>query len=169
VKKRFLIFVIVVLPSICGSGRFHPKDFQDDVVADRKGQAVIKQRSDLSKRIERFALKNGADESISVEMAELLSTLENGKVLAAIAAKESGFDVQAHGKAGEIGAYQVRPQFWGHPGDTFKSQTEKANQILEELLSTTNGNLESALEKYNGRGEKSKKYAASVLLLVSKI
>lgn len=141
----------------------------DDVVKYENKHKIINQRTELSKRIETFARNNGADEDMAAEMAELLSTLENGKVLAAIAAKESGFNVRAKGKVGEIGAYQVRPQFWGHPGETFKSQTEKTNQILEELLSTCNGNLESALEKYNGRGEKSKRYASSVLALVSKI
>ena len=136
---------------------------------NRGGRFFVKQRSDLSKRIETFARKYGADHAMAPEMAELLGSLENGKVLAAIAAMESRFDIKAEGRVGEIGAYQVRPEFWGYPGDNFKDQTEQANSILEELLRASNGDLESALGKYNGRGPKSRVYAAAVLSLLSRI
>lgn len=168
-KKSFLTLTFLALPSLCGSGEYFRKISTDELVENRAGRIFTMQRSDLSKRIETFVRNYGADHAMAAEMAELLGTLENGKVLAAIAATESGFDIQAEGRSGEIGAYQVRPEFWGHPGDSFRSQTEKTNSILEELLRSSNGNLESALRKYNGKGHKSEMYASRVLSLVSSI
>lgn len=169
VKKGFLTLAFLALPTLCGSGEYTRKIKTEAIVENKGGCYTVKQRSALSKRIEQFVRQHGVDPNLAVEMAELLETLENGKVLAAIAATESGFDIKAEGWVGEIGAYQVRPEFWGCPGDTFKSQTEQANSILEELLKASNGDLESALEKYNGKGQKSRMYATAVLSLISSI
>lgn len=168
-KVCVMALAVFALPSICGSGEYSRKIMPDAIVENRGGRLWAKQRSSLSKRIESFAVKYGADELLAAEMAELLCTHQNGKVLAAIAAKESGFDVRARGRAGEVGAYQVRPKFWGYPGTTFESQTEKAGSILRELLTASNGNLAAALEKYNGTGVRAKAYASSVLSLVAQI
>jgi len=169
VKICVMALAVCALPSICGSGEYSRKITPDAIVENRGGQHWVKQRSKLSKRIESFAVKYGADEMLAAEMAELLCALENGKVLAAIAAKESGFDVRALGRVGEVGAYQVLPKYWGDPGNNFSSQTEKADKILQELLDASNGDLAAALERYNGTGLKAKAYASSVLSLAAKI
>lgn len=169
VKIYVMALVVLALPSICGSGEYSRKTTLDAIVENRGGEHWVKQRSNLSQRIELFAVKYGADELRAADMAELLCSLQNGKVLAAIAAKESGFDIQALGLVGEVGAYQVRPEFWGDPGGCFKSQTEKADKILQELLDASKGDLATALERYNGSGLKAKAYASSVLSLIAKI
>lgn len=168
-KIYVMALAVFSLPSICGSGEYSRKITPDAIVENRGGRLWAKQRSNLSKRIESFAVKYGADELLAADMAELLCTHKNGKVLAAIAAKESGFDVLARGRAGEVGAYQVLPKYWGEPGNSFGSQTEKADKILQELLEASNGNLATALEKYNGSGLKARAYASSVLSLAARI
>lgn len=43
------------------------------------------------------------------------------------------------------------------------------NSILEELLRSSDGDLENALKRYNGKGQKSRLYATAVISLVSGI
>ena len=126
-------------------------------------------RSDLSKRIERFAVKNGADPAIAPELAELLSLCEHPRVLAAIAAKESRFDLQARGQCGEVGAFQIIPRHHGYPGRTWPAQTKAAERILNELVSDAGGKLSVAVRRYNGSGVKAARYSVHVLAMAKSI
>ncbi|CAH2031382.1 lytic transglycosylase domain-containing protein [Trichlorobacter ammonificans] len=169
-KIIVLVGACLALPSLCGSGEYSWEIRRDTVVETRGGRREIRPRSLLSQRIESFVRRHGAAAgSKAAQMAELLSRHRHGTVLAAIAARESGFDIQARGRAGEVGAYQVRPNIWGDPGETFGTQTEKAGSILRELLAESNGSLALALERYNGRGQRAKAYASSVLALAAGI
>lgn len=164
-----IALLVMLMPSVCGSGEHSGTVRPFTVVESRAGQVINRHRSVMSRRLEKFALKNGADAARASEIAELLGKMRYGTVLAAIAAHESRFDCGAIGKAGELGAYQIRPEFWGNPGNSFRSQTEKAVSILEQLLASSGGNLRVALERYNGTGDVSKKYASRVLQLATSI
>lgn len=169
-KKYLLTVACLALPSLCGSGEYSWEVRRDAVVENRGGHRNVRLRSPLSQRIESFVRRHGSVAGCrAAQMAELLSRHRHGAILAAIAARESGFDIRARGRAGEIGAYQVRPQFWGEPGETFEDQTKKAGRILNGLLTEANGNLAVALERYNGRGQRAKAYAAAVLSLAAGI
>ena len=75
---------------------------------------------------------------------------------------ESNLNTRAVGKAGEKGAWQVREKYWGKVPKTFKGQADQAEDILNELLETSNGDLRVALRKYNGSGTKAHRYANQV-------
>ena len=56
----------------------------------------------------------------------------------ALAELESSFDINAVGKVGERGLYQVRPEFWGMPPKSVEGQTRHALTILSRLKSECN-------------------------------
>lgn len=169
-KRTLLVLALVaLLPKIGGSADFSRTVSADVVEEHRGGQVLLKPRSDLSKRIERFAVKHGADPVVAPELAELLAACEFPRVLAAMAAKESNFNPNAVGNAGEIGAWQVRTEYWGHPGRTLGSQAKKSESILQNLVAESNGKLESAVRRYNGAGPKAVRYAAHVMSMARSI
>ncbi len=168
-KHGMLMLFLTLVPSICGPGEYHRLICPDAVIEKRADRVLTRQRSELSRRIEQFALQHGATTSMAPEIAELLEGLEHGPLLAAIAALESRFDCAALGEAGELGAYQVLPGIWGDPGTSFYSQTGNATSILQELLESSGGDISSALEHYNGKGLKAKRYASRVLRLANSI
>jgi len=169
VKLGKLMVFLTLFPSISGSSEYLRVIYPDAVIEKRADRVLIRQRSDLSRRIEQFALQHGASTTMAPEIAELLEGLEHGPLLAAIAAHESRFDCSALGKAGELGAYQVQPGIWGDPGTSFYSQTDNAISILQELLESSGGDIGGALEHYNGKGLKARKYASRVLRLANSI
>lgn len=165
----WVLAVVALLPQICSSGEYTRRVLPETVEENRAGVIVSVKRSSLSRRIEKFAVKHGADPAIAPELAELLASYEHPRVLAAIAAKESNFRLSARGKAGEVGAFQIIPKHHGHPGYTWSSQTSAADRLLRELLSDTGGRIEPAVRRYNGAGPKAVRYAKSVMVLVRSI
>ena len=169
-RKTLLILALVALsPQLCSSGEYTRRVLPETVEENRAGVTSSVKRSSLSRRIEAFAVKHGADPAIAPELAELLASYEHPRVLAAIAAKESNFRLNARGKAGEVGAFQIIPKYHGHPGKTWSSQTKAADRLLRELVSDARGRLEPAVIRYNGAGPRAERYAAHVLSLARSI
>lgn len=169
--KRLIVIVaaVALLPKLSGSAEYSRTVSAENVIENRGGKVLLVARSGLSKRIERFAIAHGAKPDIAPELAELISVHEHPRVLAAIAAKESGFNLLARGSAGEVGAYQIIPKLHGHPGRTWDSQTKAAERLLNDLVSDANGKLEPAVRRYNGSGEKATRYAKHVMLMARSI
>ncbi len=161
--------LIALSPQLCSSGEYTRRVLPETVEENRAGVTFSVKRSSLSRRIEAFAVKHGADPAIAPELAELLASYEHPRVLAAIAAKESNFRLNARGKAGEVGAFQIIPKYHGHPGKTWSSQTRAADRLLRDLVSDARGRLETAVIRYNGAGPKAERYAKSVMALVRSI
>jgi len=167
--KMVFLLATFLYPAICSSGEYTRHVSSEAVIENRAGVIASVKRSSLSKRIEKFAVTHGAKPDIAPELAELISVHEHPRVLAAIAAKESGFNLSARGSAGEVGAYQIIPKLHGHPGRTWDSQTKAAERLLNELVSDANGKLEPAVRHYNGAGPKAVRYAKHVLALAKSI
>jgi hypothetical protein len=164
VRKLFLLATFLY-PALCSSGEYTRHVSSEKIVENRAGVIVSVKRSSLSKRIERFAVAHGADPEIAPELAELIAVCKHPRVLAAIAAKESNFNDRARGKAGEIGMYQVLPHMHGHPGQTWREQTQSSERILDELVLSAGGRLRVAVRRYNGSGPKAVRYAKHVLVM----
>lgn len=160
---------VMLLPTIPNSAEYTRYVSAENVVTNRGGEVLLKPRSPLSKRIERFAVKHGADPAIAPQLAELLAACEHPRVLTAIAAKESGFNLRARGSAGEVGAFQIIPRYHGHPGNSWESQTDAAERLLKDLVSDSGGRLEVAVRRYNGAGPKAVKYARHVMEMARSI
>lgn len=160
---------VMLLPTIPSSAEYTRDVSAENVIVNRGGEVLLKPRSDLSKRIERFAVKHGADPAIAPQLAELLAACDHPRVLTAIAAKESGFNIRARGKSGEVGAFQIIPRLHGHPGNSWESQTDAAERLLNELISDSGGRLDVAVRKYNGAGPKAIKYARHVMSMAMSI
>lgn len=169
-KRSLLVLTMVaLLPKICSSGVYTKHVTSESVVENRAGVISSVKRSSLSRRIETFAVKHGADPNVAPELAELLVACDHPRVLAAVAAKESNFRLDAKGKAGEVGAFQVIPRYHGNPGHTWGSQTKSAERILRDLVESSGGRLESAVMKYNGSGSKAVRYAKHVMSMARSI
>jgi len=169
-KKTLLVLALVaLLPKICSSGVYSKHVTSESIIENRAGVISSVKRSSLSRRIETFAVKHGADPKIAPELAELLAACEHPRVLAAVAAKESNFRLDAKGKAGEVGAFQQIPRLHGHPGHTWGSQTKAAERLLKELVESSGGKLSAAVRKYNGSGPKAVRYASSVMAMAHSI
>lgn len=169
-KRTLLVLALVaLLPKIVSSGEYTKHVLPETVVENRAGVVSSVKRSSLSRRIEKFAVAHGADPAVAPELAELLATCEHPRVLAAMGAKESGFNPKAVGKAGEVGAWQVIPKHWGHPGRSLSSQAKHSEAILQELVAASKGRLESAVRKYNGSGPRAVRYASHVMAMARSI
>lgn len=169
-KRTLLVLAIAaLLPKICSSGVYSRQITPDSVVENRAGVITSTARTSLSKRIEGFAVKHGADPDLAPELAELLAVCEYPRVLTAIASKESRFNPDAIGSAGEIGAWQVREKFWGHPGETLAEQAKASEAILRDLVDASGGQLKPAIRRYNGSGKQAERYAEHVLKMALEI
>lgn len=169
-KRTLLVLTMVaLLPKIVSSGEYTKRVSPEIIIENRAGVTVSVKRSSLSTRIERFAVAHGADPKTAPELAELLATCEHPRVLAAVAAKESNFRLDAKGKAGEVGAFQIIPRLHGHPGHTWGSQSKAAERLLRELVDASGGNLEAAVRRYNGSGPKAVRYASHVMAMARSI
>ena len=80
----------------------------------------------------------------------------------AIGVIESGLNPFARGKHHERGAYQVIERHWGKVPRQLHEQGLQHERILEELLKASGGNVENAVRRYNGRGQKAARYARRV-------
>ena len=144
-KKIILLFVLLLNIS-CSSEIASHGSLES---ANRAGVTAPVERSSLSRRIESFAVKHGADPKMAPELADLLAECEHPRLMAAVAARESHFNPDARGTSGEIGMYRVIPKDWGHPGHTVRSQTKKTEEVLRKLIKANNGKLHVTLAKYN--------------------
>lgn len=168
-KRLIVILAVVLLPKLSGSAEFTRHVSADSIVENHGGKVLLKARSGLSKRIEKFAVKHGANPGIAPQIAELLATCEHPRVLAAIAAKESNFNENAIGSKHEIGMFQVLPSVHGHPGKTWADQTKTSERILHDLISESDGDLRTGVRKYNGSGAAARKYASHVMRMARSI
>lgn len=167
-KRLFIVLSATLLLSPLSGSAGSPSNVPAEIKLHRSGE-VLKTRSNLSKRIENFAVKNGANPAVAPEIADLIAACKYPRVLAAIAAKESGFTLTAVGKAGEIGAFQVIPAIHGHPGKTWREQAFSSERILKDLVSDSGGKLFVAVRRYNGSGPKAIKYANHVMAMAKSI
>ncbi|WP_188055632.1 lytic transglycosylase domain-containing protein [Oryzomonas rubra] len=168
IRLSIVLGCLLLPAATAGSGDYARHVSPEKIEGNRAGRVLLKPRSDLSKRIERFARKHGAGDR-APEIADVLATCDHPRVLAAIAARESRFDLHARGRAGEIGAYQIMPHQWGHPGHTWSSQTRSAERILDELVDASGGRLALAVRRYNGAGANAEQYSKHVLALANSI
>ena len=168
-KKLFFVIALLV-PMQCGSAEYSRSVLPEVVIENKGGAVTSRARTGLSLRIERFVRKNGVSDDLAPELAELLSICKYPRVLSSIPVREKTyFDPGAIGAVGEIGAFQIRPEFWGHPGHDIFSQTLKAQDVLEQLVKESNGSLSTAIRKYNGSGAQAEKYCRDVLRLARSI
>lgn len=173
VSSLVMVGTAIVL-GIAGAPQYAaPSDYNREVgpryIMEVKGyRMAFSPRAPLSIRIERFALSNGCDPDIAPELAELLVACDYPRVLAAIACRESRFDLEARGAVGERGMFQVRPDVWGDPGRSVYSQVQKTNEILSALIER-HRNLSRAVERYNGTGADARRYCVEVLQLAQRI
>lgn len=126
-------------------------------------------KAQLVGRLERFIQSHAKDPGVARSLARILVDCDHPRVLAAIAATESKFDLSARGRHGEVGAFQVKPSIWGHPGRTWRSQAKKSESVLKGLVSDAGGRLLPALRKYNGTGPAAERYADQVLAMATSI
>ena len=139
------------------------------IVEARGERTAVVARNPMAVRIERFAVKNGCAPELAPELAELLAECRYPRVLAAIACRESRFNLKARGAVGEVGMFQVKKEIWGSPGKTCFSQVRKTRDILDLLVAESGGKLSVAIAKYNGSGSQAKKYAKAVMKLAASI
>jgi hypothetical protein len=71
-------------------------------------------------------------------------------------------NVSAKGKAGERGAFQVKPKDWGKVPKKWKDQADQNEKIIKELLEAKKGNFHKTVVAYNGKGKKADRYARKV-------
>lgn len=169
---RAIIIGILLLPAICGSGEYAEIHQPDCIIENRGGIVHVRQQPEIVGRLSRFISRRRDLQCVStldhVQLAEELAATSHPKALAAIGQVESGFDPQARGKAGERGAWQVRPELWGAVPNTVNAQLHQAEEILEQLI-RTEGTLTKAIQSYNGNGPKARKYQSTVLKTIKEI
>lgn len=158
----------LLLSRTSGSAEFSRHVSSETISENRGGQVLLIPRSNLSKRIEAFAVRHGADPSEAAVIAEILATKDHPRVLAAIAARESHFDLHAIGAAKEIGAFQQHPVH-GHPGRTWSSQSDAAERMLNDLVAEHHGQLVPAVTAYNGAGPGAREYCRAVMAMARSI
>lgn len=155
-------------PQLAAPADYHREVCSRYVVESRGGRTSFVARNPMVVRIEKFAMANGCDPDLAPELAELLAECRYPRVMAAIACRESGFDLKARGAVGERGMYQLRPELWGDPGRSARSQTEKAEDVLLALVEE-HGSLSRGIERYNGSGTDAVRYREHVLRLARSI
>lgn len=102
-----------------------------------------------------------------VELAKVVAKMKRPRLAAAQAIVESNGTPTARGKAGEKGTWQIIEREWGPVPKDIQGQARQYEEIMEELIKSSDGNLRKALGKYNG--DRSGKYARKVLSKVEKI
>lgn len=158
--KKYIVLIafILLLPAL-----------SEAAVHSTKRVRSARPQSTLVDRIAVFIRKHGRDPVVARQLAELLAACEHPRVMAAIAAKESNFNIAARGTHGEVGAFQVIPRLHGHPGHTWRSQSKKTDDILRDLVSKSGGRLTVALRRYNGAGPAASRYADHVMAMARSI
>ena len=95
-------------------------------------------------------------------MAKAVVSTNNPKRMAAVAIIESNGNPKAKGKSGERGAFQVIEKEFGKVSKNPTKQAEQSEDILEDLVRESHGNLKVALRKYNGGPDYRKKPVTEV-------
>lgn len=95
-------------------------------------------------------------------MAKAVVSTKNPKRMAAVAIIESNGNPKAKGKSGERGAFQVIEKEFGKVSKNPTKQARQSEDILEDLVRESHGNLKVALRKYNGGPDYQKKPATKV-------
>ena len=75
---------------------------------------------------------------------------------------ESGMNQYAVGKDKDKGAFQVIEKYWGKVPKDMASQAKQNERIVDTLLAENDGDLFTAICRYNGSGEQAVRYAALV-------
>lgn len=91
----------------------------------------------------------------------LMGVLAFPQISTAIGHVESGMKTTAVGRAGERGAFQVMPRHWGRVPKTLRGQMAQHNRVLCELV-REHCSLPLAVERYNGKGCKARRYLSRV-------
>ena len=92
----------------------------------------------------------------------LLLSLQRPSLTIAQGIVESELNPKAVGKANEKGAWQVQEKHWGKVSPCILQQAKQHEQIMNYLIAENEGNVSKAIMRYNGSGEKTKKYLAKV-------
>ena len=92
----------------------------------------------------------------------LLLSLQRPTLTIAQGMVESELNPKAVGKAKEKGAWQVQEKHWGKVSSCMLQQAKQHEQIMNYLIFENNGDVAKAIMRYNGSGEKTKKYLAKV-------
>lgn len=98
-----------------------------------------------------------------------LATPARPEITLAQAHIESHGNAHAIGKAGERGAWQVRPKIWGAVPADLHGQQMQNERIMEELMRANKGDLEKSLIRYNGKGKQARRYAKRVILAAVRV
>ena len=168
--KKIIIGLALLIPSHASTANYSRIIHQDVVVETRGDRVVATERSGLSKRIERFIRLHHAPPDLAPAMAETLANSKYPRLLAGIPVREKTlYRTDVVGAVGEIGAYQVRPEIWGHPGNDIFSQIRKSEEIIIQLADESKGSLAVAVRKYNGSGKQAWLYSRDVLRLAKSI
>lgn len=135
-----------------------------DYHADMSVKPSIETRQLTGKeaRLAEYFAKAGSDMPIEVAQT-IISTAKRPRLMSAIAKVETqGRNVR--GKNGEVGVWQVMPEYHG-PVDphNLAEQLRQSEAILDELLEQTGGSLRGAVQAYNGSGPAAVRYSMKVM------
>lgn len=133
----------------------------EEVLVNRK---VDKLTAKIAKHIEKTDYPGDP-----LTLAKKIRQTKHPKTLTAILTVESNGKPAAIGKVGEKGLYQVRPEIHGPVSSDPLAQTDQAARILEDLVAENDGDLRKAIQRYNGSGKKSRKYASQVSAISGRI
>jgi hypothetical protein len=124
---------------------------------------------DQSRPSEPFDEKKSRIESINCHNSEILEFSKQYEIdpalLAAIILIESNCKYDAVGLVGEQGLGQIREEFWGEFLKEEGIEDIKSVQAVAAILSyhVKKWGLEKGIERYNGQGERARRYREKVL------
>lgn len=124
-----------------------------------RATAVIKPLTEQEKKIANILYSEGSRHS--VPLAKAIAQTKRPRLVTAVVLQESRGDITAVGLAGELGCGQVMQEHWGPVPKDAAGQVKQVEQILEELLASSQGKIKIALNKYNG--DHSGRYARQVV------
>jgi hypothetical protein len=126
---------------------------------DRKTAAPVPEQ--LNPKVNKIAgILANAGSRHPVQLAKAIADTKRPRLVTAVILQESGGNITAVGLAGELGCGQVMEEHWGAVPADPAGQVKQVEQILEELLSSSQGKIRLALNKYNG--DHSGRYARQV-------
>jgi hypothetical protein len=133
---------------------------------DRKTVAPVPEQ--LNPKVNKIAgILANAGSRHPAQLAKAIADTKRPRLVTAVILQESGGNITAVGLAGEFGCGQVMEEHWGAVPADPAGQVKQVEQILEELLSSSQGKIRLALNKYNG--DHSGRYADQVIQRIAMV
>ena len=159
---KIIIIIIVVVLAVGSIER--ATDYADLSVKPKK---TIVELSAREAKLAGFFVEHGSSQPI--ELARTVAKMKRPKLAAAQAVIESNGRPEAIGKAPyhEKGIWQVIEAEHGITPPDIQGQARQYEQIMEQMIKESDGNLNKALSLYNG--DKSGRYSAKVRLKIQEM